>query len=428
MGTASQHGPPPPYESVIMSDADVSLRSGAPQDPPPPRFEITVSDPIKQGEGVNAFMQYRVRTKTTMPHYHSTTLDVIRRYSDFAFLHQRLFEQNRGIIIPPIPEKNVVQKYQHTAGFLAKRRAALEKFINRVGSHPALAESDDLRAFLEDNDGAWQIVLARANAEHGGGAKKTLAGAVAMMRELGSSGLALIGASSTRGEDSEESPDYLKVREYIYQLEAHLSDVQKQASRLIRKQEALAATLHDFGSSMIALSKFETGSLAAGFKTMGDKTESLVRDAHEHNYTLTQTLDAPLKEFVRLVQSAKATMADRGAALAAAQAARGDVAHKRSKLTKLRGTPGIRENKVADMEHELNEAQRRVEVTQATFDQIVARMATDFARFQAERADEMAMVLRAFASAQAAAAARAAEAWQSLLPPDVGADGSGGAS
>ncbi len=39
-----------------------------------------------------------------------------------------------GIIIPPIPEKNVVQKYQQTAGFLAKRRAALEKFINRVVS------------------------------------------------------------------------------------------------------------------------------------------------------------------------------------------------------------------------------------------------------------------------------------------------------
>lgn len=45
--------------------------------------------------------------------------------------------------------------------------------------------------------------------------------------------------------------------------------------------------------------------------------------------------------------------------------------------------PAAQENKVADMEHELNEAQRRVEVTQATFDQIVARMATDFARFQA---------------------------------------------
>ena len=27
------------------------------------------------------------------------------------------------------------------------------------GAHPALAESMDLRAFLEDNDGAWQIVV-----------------------------------------------------------------------------------------------------------------------------------------------------------------------------------------------------------------------------------------------------------------------------
>ena len=51
--------------------------------------------------------------------------------------------------------------------------------------------------------------LSRANTEHGGGAKKTLAGAVAMMRELGSSGLALIAGG--RAEDGEESPDYLKV-------------------------------------------------------------------------------------------------------------------------------------------------------------------------------------------------------------------------
>lgn len=51
--------------------------------------------------------------------------------------------------------------------------------------------------------------VARGNAEQGGGAKKTLAGAVAMMRELGNSGLALI--SGGRVEDGEESPDYLRV-------------------------------------------------------------------------------------------------------------------------------------------------------------------------------------------------------------------------
>lgn len=48
------------------------------------------------------------------------------------------------------------------------------------------------------------------------------------------------------------------------------------------------------------------------------------------------------QEFVRLVKSCKATMADRALALGALQTARADVAAKRSKLMKLRGTPGIR--------------------------------------------------------------------------------------
>ena len=43
-----------------------------------------------------------------------------------------------------------------------------------------------------------------------------------------------------------------------------------------------------------------------------------------------------------MTKSAKATMADRALALAALHTARGEVAGKRSKLHKLRGTPGIR--------------------------------------------------------------------------------------
>ncbi len=37
-----------------------------------------------------------------------------------------------GIIIPPLPEKNVVQKYQMTTEFIEARRRALTVFINRV--------------------------------------------------------------------------------------------------------------------------------------------------------------------------------------------------------------------------------------------------------------------------------------------------------
>ena len=37
-----------------------------------------------------------------------------------------------GIIMPPIPEKNVVQKYQASTEFIVQRQQALNVFINRV--------------------------------------------------------------------------------------------------------------------------------------------------------------------------------------------------------------------------------------------------------------------------------------------------------
>jgi hypothetical protein len=57
---------------------------------------------------------------------------------------------------------------------------------------------------------------------------------------------------------------------------------------------------------------------------------------------LSVSFEAPLKEFVRLVRSAKAVMADRGAALSALQHAKADMEMRRGKLLKMRGVPGIK--------------------------------------------------------------------------------------
>lgn len=37
-----------------------------------------------------------------------------------------------GCIIPPLPEKNVVEKYRLTDDFIEQRRAALAVFLNRI--------------------------------------------------------------------------------------------------------------------------------------------------------------------------------------------------------------------------------------------------------------------------------------------------------
>ena len=40
-----------------------------------------------------------------------------------------------GIIIPPLPEKNAIQKYQMTSEFIEQRRQALQVYVNRVVSN-----------------------------------------------------------------------------------------------------------------------------------------------------------------------------------------------------------------------------------------------------------------------------------------------------
>ncbi len=61
----------------------------------------------------------------------------------------------------------------------------------------------------------------------------------------------------------------------------------------------------------------------------------------------------------------------------------------------------LQEEKVAEVERELNEAQHRVEGAKSIYELIVRRMSEELARFQRERASELSAVLRAFALAQA---------------------------
>ena len=50
-----------------------------------------------------------------------------------------------GIIVPPLPEKSAVQKFQMTADFIEQRRRALQVFINRVVRHKQVFASINLQ-------------------------------------------------------------------------------------------------------------------------------------------------------------------------------------------------------------------------------------------------------------------------------------------
>ncbi|XP_061101098.1 uncharacterized protein LOC133130493 [Conger conger] len=123
---------------------------------------ITVTNPEKVGDGMNAYMAYKVSTQTTLAVFCSHAFTVSRRFSDFLALYEKLTEKHsqNGYLVPPPPEKSILgmtklkvgKEDSSSAEFVERRRAALERYLLRVVSHPSLIQDPDVLEFLEKEE------------------------------------------------------------------------------------------------------------------------------------------------------------------------------------------------------------------------------------------------------------------------------------
>ncbi|XP_048828162.1 sorting nexin-1-like isoform X2 [Brienomyrus brachyistius] len=128
------------------------------------KFELNISitNPEKVGDGMNAYMAYQVSTQTSLPMFRSKSFTVKRRFSDFLGLYEKLSEKHaqNGYIVPPPPEKSILgmtkvkvgKEDPSSAEFVERRRAALERYLQRVVVHPSLLQDPDVREFLERDE------------------------------------------------------------------------------------------------------------------------------------------------------------------------------------------------------------------------------------------------------------------------------------
>ncbi|XP_032088766.1 sorting nexin-1-like [Thamnophis elegans] len=151
---------PTPSSSKPQSKTEEELEEEEQED----QFELSVgvSDPEKIGDGMNAYVAYKVSTQTTLPMFRNQQFSVKRRFSDFLGLYEKLLEKHaqHGVIVPPPPEKSLIGMTKVKVGkedsssteFLEKRRAALERYIQRTISHPTMLQDPDVREFLEKDE------------------------------------------------------------------------------------------------------------------------------------------------------------------------------------------------------------------------------------------------------------------------------------
>ncbi|KAF0918544.1 hypothetical protein E2562_025148 [Oryza meyeriana var. granulata] len=368
-----------------------------------PFLSISVTDPVKMGTGVQAYISYRVITKTNLPEFEGQEKIVIRRYSDFEWLHDRLAEKYKGIFIPPLPEKNAVEKFRFSKEFIELRRQALDLFVNRIASHPELKQSEDFRIFLQ----ADEEKMDRARSYESGLFKKP-SDFLQMFKDVQSKVSDVVLGKEKPVEES--SPEYEKLKHYIFELENHLAEAQKQAFRLVKRHRELGQSLADFGKAIKLLGACEGDSLEKVFSEVGSKSEMLSVKLQREADNLLFNFEEPLKDYVRAVQSIKTTMVDRANAFRRHHDLDQQKEYKGINLEKLKF---VDPDKFSELEAEV-----KAESEEATkrYEHIVAVMNEELARFQEQKTADIGLAFHEFAKGQAKLAKDIADAWRGVLP------------
>lgn len=370
-------------------------------------LSVTVTDPVKLGNGVQSYISYRVITKTSLPEFQGQEKIVIRRYSDFVWLRDRLAEKYKGIFIPPLPEKSAVEKFRFSAEFIEMRRQALDIFINRIASHPELKQSVDLRIFLQEDEERMD----RARSQETGLFKKKPADFMQLFKDMQ---LKVTDVVMGKEKPIEESnPEYEKLKHYIFELEDHLAEAQKQAFRLVKKHRELGQSLLEFGKAIKLLGTCEGNSLGKAFSELGSKAELLSIKLDKEAHNLLMNFEEPLKDYVRAVQSIKATMVDRANAFKQQFDLVEATKLKEINLDKL---ILIRSEKAAEAEIEYKELKAESEEAAQRYEHIVKLMSEEIVRFQEQKTADMGLAFHEFAKGQERLAKDIADAWRSLLP------------
>ena len=109
------------------------------------KLTIKVSSPEKKEGGFfsKSYITYLVTTNAS-----NFNFQVRRRYSDFVWLHQMIFDLYSYIIVPPVPKKNKIGGDRFSDVFINKRMRYLQKFINWLVSNPIIKNSKLFFDFL----------------------------------------------------------------------------------------------------------------------------------------------------------------------------------------------------------------------------------------------------------------------------------------
>lgn len=455
MATAVDPITPADGSPTMQSSQDASSQMGPPttttptlqiKSPEDAIDYVTVSDPVIHADGMNKYTSYRVdcRPPIVNPNQQSPPnsiqdvflqnnpgqySSVLRRYSDFLWLYERLHKEKAGAIVPPLPEKQAVSRF--SPEFVEDRRRALEKFLRRVILHPELYEANCLLTFLRADDVTFQHAKNVSKSEDeqrrnsGSGDNNNMAasmsgGGAFNMTPKNTAGIKkwFSEAKTTFSGDLVTSPDddlFDEIERYIEALAIQMKRVSNQASGLVRKSKEIANGLFEFGLAFHQLGQSEGEELGAKLQLVGGTADTLSSMAAQQAEAELKRLEEPFRDYLKTIHAVKLALGRRHDKRVSYTALLHEIQTREVNLHRLRMTPGS-EAKAYSTEMSLQRYQAAASVAQEEYAECSQRVLREVDRFKREKAEEMKMVVLHFIMLEIEVNRRMEEVWGELVP------------
>ncbi|CAL8260740.1 unnamed protein product [Merluccius merluccius] len=370
---------------------------------------ISVTNPEKMGDGMNAYMAYKVSTQTTLAMFRSKTFTVRRRFSDFLGLYEKLTDKHApaGFIVPPPPEKSILgmtkvkvgKEDSSSAEFVERRRAALERYLQRVVCHPSLLQDPDVREFLEREE------LPRAvstQALSGAGFLKMLNKATDAVSKM-----------TIKMNESD-----VWFEEKLQEVEAADQQFRKLHSlveSLVVHRKELSVNTASFSKSVAMLGSSEDNTALSRALSQLAEVEDKMEQLHQEQASCDSFCFAELiADYIRLLGSVRGSFDHRMKAWQRWQDAQTMLQKKRESEAKLLWAN--KPDKLQQAKDEITEWEGKVTQYEGDFDKVSATVRKEVLRFEKEKVKNFKRQIIKYLEAQLQAQQQLIKYWDAFLP------------
>uniref|UniRef100_A0A0M3JYQ5 PX domain-containing protein n=1 Tax=Anisakis simplex TaxID=6269 RepID=A0A0M3JYQ5_ANISI len=350
------------------------------------KINIIINQYEKKGDGINAYLVYRIVTTTeNVLGYANREYEVWRRFSDFLGLHEKLMEKHfqKGILVPAAPEKSIAAftKTKMNSGpdeqinkeFAERRSRALQRFCMRIARHPRLVSDCDFRDFL-----TLAAPLPRANST----AALSGAGVKRMFKSVGD-------VFSKMAYHMDENDRWFE------SAQAQMDDMEQMLNKLLRAVETIASHRRDlcvtnesFSKALSMLASCEENTaLARALSHLTDAEENVAQQHSVQAERDTALLAELINEQLQIILTLKELFFERVKVWQNWQVAQQNLSKKKEQ--KARYELAGRMDKANQAKDDVTNAERQVDEVEREFAEMSKVIRGEYERYLGERKIDM---------------------------------------